>query len=280
MLQMVTNAFQNYYYLRLHNMHRFEPKIMIDQKIGSFRLKTANSNIELKKAFELRYEVFHKEFKGLDQRTGWDIDQYDFLCDHLIIVDEKTNTVAGTFRLNSSDLSNQLYSAREFNISRILAQEGAKIEMGRVCIKQPYRRGIVTSLIWKGIAEYMSRCKAQLLFGCASFQIQTAREAALLHRYFFENRKYAPEYFAPSALAYKMPDFEAWETHFKRTLNSQERHEADNLIPSLCKAYLNMGAFLGGEPAWDEEFKCVDFLTILHREDLNRSLWQWNKTDS
>ncbi len=281
MLQKVTatftEAFQKYYYLRMHKIHQFEPKIIIDQRLGSFRLKTANSIEELKKAFKLRYEVFHSELKGAPQAQGWDIDEYDFISDHIIIVDEKTGTVAATYRLNSSGYSHQFYSTREFNTSRILAHDGVKIELGRACIKKPYRHGLVISLLWKGIAEYMSKSRAQLLFGCASFQIRTAREAALMHRYFFEERKYAPEYFSPPTLAYRMPDFEAWEAHFKRNLTLNERLEAENLIPSLCRTYLKMGAFLGGEPAWDEEFRCLDFLTVLHREDLNRSLWHGYK---
>ena len=276
----LTGAFQDYYYLRLHKIHRFEPKIVINLKVGSFRLKTADTVDELKKAFQLRYEVFHYEFKGSGKATGWDIDEYDFNCDHLIIVDEKTNTLAGTYRLNSSKFSERFYSSKEFNTERILASEGTKIELGRACVKKEYRRGIVISLLWKGIADYMTKNQAQILFGCASFQVKTARQTALLHRYFFEERKYAPEYFSPPTLAFKMPDFEAWEAHYKRALTSQERAEAESLIPSLCKAYLKMGAFLGGEPAWDEDFKCIDFLTILQREDLNRSLWHRYKTDS
>lgn len=278
MLQKVTDAFQEYYYLRVNRIHQFEPKIELNQKVGSFRLKTADSIDELKKAFQLRYDVFHREFKGSTKITGWDIDEYDFLCDHLIIIDEKSNTVAGTYRLNSTKFSDQFYSSREFNTKRIMANEGVKIELGRACIKKEYRRGVVISLLWKGIADYMAKNQAQILFGCASFPVRTPREAALLHRYFFEERKYAPEYFSPPTLAFKMLDFDAWETHYKRTLTSHERLEAESLIPSLFSTYLKMGAFLGGEPAWDEEFTCLDFLTILHREDLNRSLWQRHET--
>ncbi len=280
MFQKVTDAFQEYYYLRLHNIHQFEPKIYLNYKIGSFRIKTADSINELKQSFQLRYEVYYKELKGSKKVAGCDIDQYDFHCDHLLIIDEKSNTVAGTYRLNSSQSCDKSYSAREFNIERIFATAGVKVELGRACIKKEYRRGVVISLLWKGIADYMSKIHAQLLFGCASFQVKTARQAALLHRYFFEERKYAPEYFSPPQLAYKMPDFEAWESHFKRSLTLEERIEAESLIPNICKDYLKLGSFFGGEPAWDEDFNCLDFLTILQREDLNRSLGQRHKTDS
>lgn len=267
-------AFQDYYYLRLHKIHNFQPKIIIDQKVGSFRLKTADQVHELKSAFQLRYEIFHNELKGSKNKTGWDIDEFDFSSDHIVIIDEKSNTVAATFRLNSTQHSNQFYSSREFHIDRILKQGGHKTELGRACIKKEYRKGIIISLLWKGIAEYMSRSNSQILFGCASMQVKTARQAALLHRYFFENNKYTAEYFCPPTLAYKMPDFDAWAAHYKRNLNSEEISESELLIPSLCKTYLKMGAFLGGEPAWDEDFNCLDFISVLQAEDLNRSLWK------
>lgn len=273
MLQKVTGVFQEYYYLRLHRLHAFTPKIKINQKVGSFRLKTADSIEDLKKSFQLRYEVFHQEFKGSEKASGRDIDEYDFNCDHLLIIDEKSDTLVGTCRLNSTSYSENFYSAREFNIGRILSQDGTKIEFGRACIRRQYRRGVSISLLWKGIAEYMQKSKAQILFGCASFQIRTPREAALLHRYFFESSKYTAEYFSPPTLAYKITDFDTWAAHYKRPLNLEEKVEAEMLIPSLCKKYLKMGAYLGGEPAWDEEFLCLDFLTVLHREDLNRTIW-------
>ena len=275
----LTEAFQVYYSLRLHKIHRFEPKTKIEQQVGNFLLKTAETSAELKAAFQLRYDVFYSELKGSPKENKLDIDEFDFHCDHLIIVDEKTGAVVGTYRLRvSSDPLNEFvsvpfYSSREFNISRILTLEGRKLELGRACIRKEYRSGLIISLLWKGISKYMSKNQAQILFGCASFQIKTSREAALIHRYFFEEKKYTPEYHCPPTLAYKMPDFEAWEAHFKRLLTAEERTEAESLVPSLCKAYLKMGAYLGGEPAWDEEFNCIDFLTILNREDLNRSLW-------
>ena len=202
------------------------------------------------------------------------------MCDHLIIQDKKTGRIIGTYRMNCSTYSENFYSAQEFNLNRILNQPGVKIELGRACIHRDYRKGSVISLLWRGIADYMSATQAQLLFGCASIKTQSPREAALLYRYFFEDKRFAPEYFAPPTLAYTLPQLDLWIQNVKGPLTEAERTEAEALIPPLCRAYLKIGAFLGGEPAWDEEFKCIDFLTILHKEDLNRSLWKKYKLDS
>jgi putative hemolysin len=42
------------------------------------------------------------------------------------------------------------------------------------------------------------------------------------------------------------------------------------LIPSLLNTYLAIGAMICGEPAYDREFRCMDYLTILDVETMNQ----------
>lgn len=280
-LDRVSTTLQSIYQLRLNKIHKFRPKVEIQAEVGPFLLKTVTTVEELKAALKLRYQVFHREMIGKGKPHGIDVDEYDFFCDHLIIVEKRTAQIVGTYRLNCSSFSdNNFYSAREFNLNRILEQPGVKLELGRACIHKDYRRGLVISLLWRGIADYMAATNAQILFGCASIKTQNPREAALLYRYFFEEKRFTPEYFAPPTLSYTMPNLDLWIKNFKSPLTETEREEVKALIPPLCRAYLKIGAYLGGEPAWDDEFKCIDFLTILHREDLNRTLWKRYKLDS
>jgi putative hemolysin len=41
------------------------------------------------------------------------------------------------------------------------------------------------------------------------------------------------------------------------------------MTPSLIGAYLQLGAKICGEPAYDPDFKCADFLTLLDIKDLD-----------
>ncbi len=271
---------QTFYQLRLNKIHKFKPKFEIRSEVGPFLLKTVTTVDELKMALRLRYEVFHHEMIGKKKPEGIDVDEYDFMCDHLIITEKRTDRIVGTYRLNCSAHSDQFYSAREFNLTRIMAQPGVKLELGRACIHKDFRRGLVISLLWRGIAEYMAATNAQILFGCASIKTQNPREAALLYHSFAEQQRFTAEYFAPPTLVYTMPGLNLWIKNVTGPLTEAEKLEARALIPPLCRAYLKIGAYLGGEPAWDEEFKCIDFLTILHREDLNRTLWKKYKLES
>jgi putative hemolysin len=42
-------------------------------------------------------------------------------------------------------------------------------------------------------------------------------------------------------------------------------------IPKLLRAYLTIGAKIGGPPALDRQFKTIDFLTVLDLEALPKS---------
>jgi putative hemolysin len=279
-LSRVSSTIQSMYQMRLNKIHKFKPKVEISSEVGPYILKTISTVEEMKEALKLRFEVFHREMIGKTQAVGIDVDEFDFGCDHLIIVNKKTSQIIGTYRLNSTAFSDDFYSAREFNLDRIMSHPGAKLELGRACIHKDFRNGFTIALLWRGIAEYMTATNSQILFGCASIKTQSPREAALLYRYFFEEGRMTPEYFAPPTLPFTMPDLDLWIRYFKGPLTDSEKAEVKALIPPLCRAYMRIGAYVGGEPAWDDEYKCIDFLTILHREDLNSTLWKRYKMDS
>jgi putative hemolysin len=279
-LDRVSTTLSSMYQMRLNRINKFKPKIEVSSEVGPFVVKTASTSEELKEALHLRYQVFHREMIGKTKENGIDVDEYDFLCDHLVIVEKKTNKIVGTYRMNCTDFSNDFYSAREFDLSRIMEQPGIKLELGRACIHKDFRRGVVISLLWRGIADYMAQSHAQLLFGCASIKTENPRQAALIYKYFQAKGRIISEYMAPPTLPYTMPKLDLWINYFQDPMTEAEIKEVEALIPPLCRAYLKIGAYIGGEPAWDAEFKCIDFLTILHREDLNRTLWKRYKLDS
>ena len=279
-LNRVSSALKSMYQMRRNKIYQFRPKVQLELELGPFVIKTVTKVSELKEALSLRYQVFFREMIGVKRALGVDVDEFDALCDHLVILEKRTSRVVGTYRMNCSTYSDQFYSAREFNLKRIMDKAEPKIELGRACIHKDFRKGIVISLLWRGIAEYMAASEGQILFGCASVKTQNPREAALLHRYFFEEHRLSPEFFCPPTLAFSMPHLDLWMQNFKTALTFEQRQEAEALVPPLFRAYLKIGAFVGGEPAWDSEFKCIDFLTILRREDLNKVLWKKYKLNS
>src|SRR6266849_9356128 len=65
-----------------------------------FRVGMAQTLEDVIECQRLRYQVFNCELgEGLDSsaRTGLDRDQFDFICDHLMVHDSATGKLAGTY---------------------------------------------------------------------------------------------------------------------------------------------------------------------------------------
>jgi len=259
--------------LRWNRVHKFKPKIKLFLEVGPYLIKTAESTDELIESFRLRDQVFNQEFRGI-KKQSLDFDKYDYYFDHLIIVHKETQKIIGTYRLNCSSKIKNSYTANEFDLSMLQLQQGPYLELGRACIQQEYRKGSVISILWRGIAEYMKLSDANILYGCSSAKINNPRDAALVHKYLFDHGHLTLEYFCKPTKLFQMKDFETWYTFFKNGLNENQITEAENLIPSLLKSYIKIGAKIACEPAFDKDFDCIDFLTILKKENLANSLAQ------
>ena len=254
--------------LRWNRVYKFRTKIRMHLPFGPYTLKTAETQDELVESFQLRHEVFHREFRGLE-RTGLDVDKYDHHFDHLIIVHNETKKIIGTYRVNCSSFTDLSYTSQEFDLTRLFQTEGPYLELGRACIHKDHRRGAVISLLWRGIAEYMNQSGAKVLFGCSSLKINNPRDAALVYKYLEgQGAMAAEELTAKPTLPYEMPQLENWLEYFAGGLNEHQIAEAEELIPGLLKSYLKLGAKVAGRPAFDAEFDCIDMLTVLRKEDL------------
>ncbi len=257
--------------LRWNRVHDFSPQISLQVEFGPYILKIADSTDELMESFKLRHEVFHVEFQG-SSPGGMDFDKFDRWFDHLIIIHKDSNKIIGTYRLNCTDTLRNSYTALEFNLTEIFKMQGPFLELGRACIRKDHRKGAVISLLWRGIAEYMNLTGAQILFGCSSIKVNNARNAALIYRYLINSGGVTEDALARPTEDFKMKDFSEWISYFKNQLSEAQTIEAEALIPSLLKSYLKLGAKVAGEPAFDQDFDCIDLLTVLKREDLSQAL--------
>ncbi|MBV2167538.1 MAG: GNAT family N-acetyltransferase, partial [Bdellovibrio sp.] len=225
-LERVSLNLQSFYQLRLNRIHKFKAKVELRTEVGPFEIKTVTDAEELKEALALRYDVFHREMLGKKAPHGVDVDEFDFDCDHLIIKEKRSNKVIGTYRLNCSLFTDNFYSAKEFVMSQIFRQPGVKLELGRACIHKDYRRGVLISLLWRGIAEYMAATEAKVLFGCATVKTDDPRDAALLTRYFEEEGRILPEFRTRPSLSFTMPMLNYFLDEVRGPLTETQRAQA------------------------------------------------------
>ncbi len=269
------------------------PKINLRLEKGSYIVKTVSEPWEFQEVIRLRYAVFHREYRKAILPFGWDLDDYDFICDHLIIIQKneasakKEGTVVGTYRMICSTFSESFYSQTEFNLDEFLKLPGVKLELGRACIHPDYRKGSVMNLLWRGVTEYLKQTDARYLFGCSSVKVMDAPEVADISRY-LENKGFVSEEYGIRPL----PNWEvpALDEHLAKAYVNDavseavsavagdgatagvivpEDTKAKELLPPLLEMYLLAGAKVVGRPALDRDFRCVDYLTVLDTTKLS-----------
>ncbi len=243
----------------------FRPKLRFSISIGHFTVKTVDSTQELKKALELRYNIFYKELLNKNKFIRLDVDKFDFIADHIIIIDNKTKIVVGTYRVISSTFSDRFYSQTEFDISGIKLLKATKLEIGRASVHKDYRNGTIITLLWKGISQYAKLTEAKYVFGCASIQTDNIMDITLAYKYLkqFESPITTPlENYRIKNLNKYMKSLGAVDIN----LDSLK-----SFVPSLIHAYLKAGASICGEPAYDKDFRCVDFITLLDANSISAS---------
>lgn len=254
--------------LHRHKISDFKPHITFEFERGDYLVKTAQNGEELEACLRLRFDVFHREGMDVDQEHGVDVDKLDFMCDHLMIIDRRSESkVIGTYRLNCTKFTSEYYSAGEFNLGTLLDGEGVKLELGRACIEKDSRNGVVITLLWRAVAQYLIATESTILFGCASVKTMDLDETARVYKY-LENRGHLDltKGVHPTK-KFLFPNLR--DAIQNLVLTEEEEKKVEENIPPLFKSYLRMNAKVLGEPALDRDFICVDFLTVLKVSDLN-----------
>jgi putative hemolysin len=269
MRQLLTTIKTNYRF-RSHGIHRFGPKFVFKFEAGPYVVKTADQKHELIDCFRLRNEVFNREFRGV-KNLEYDFDEFDSICDHIVILHKESNKIVGTYRLNSSLFSKKFYTLSEFDIKHFRSLPGPVLELGRACIQKEHRRGIVISLLWRGIAEYMKISNSRTLIGCSSIKICDSRGAALVYQYLSDKGHLDSRYCAKPKPKYEMDHFAVWHEYLRDHYSERLETEAESLIPPLLRSYLKLGAKIFAEPAYDQDFNCIDLLTVLERDQLMKT---------
>jgi putative hemolysin len=213
----------------------------------------AHSEREILAAQKLRYRVFAGELgANLPTRTpGVDQDIYDPYCEHLVVRDENSGAVVGTYRVLSPENARQIgsyYSENEFDLTRLQHLRPRMVEIGRSCVHADYRTGTTITLLWAGLAKYMLENRYDYLIGCASISMADGGHAAAsLYNRLGQNM---------SPIEYRVfPRCPLPLAALKNDLPAE--------LPPLIKGYLRAGAYVCGDPAWDPDFNTADLPILM-----------------
>jgi putative hemolysin len=243
-------------------------------RLGSLEVRLATTAKDIRRAQRLRFKVFYEEMaavpNGGSLLTRRDSDDYDAICDHILVLDHKVTPklfrkaqpkVVGTYRLLRQEVADRhfgFYTAGEYAIAPLLeAHPGLRfLELGRSCVLKPYRNKRTVELLWHGVWTYVLHHRIDAMIGCASLEGTNPQDLALplsfLHHY-----ARAPEGWRVRALK---------ERYSEMNLLPQEDvnpKAALQALPPLLKGYLRLGATFGDGAVIDPQFGTTDVLVIL-----------------
>lgn len=247
------------------------PSAEIRAEIGRYRLYLAETSADREAACRLRFQVFNLELgEGLDSSytTGLDTDRFDRVCDHLLVAEMGSGRVVGTYRMQSGLTAARhfgYYSGQEFHLAPYEPLRPGILELGRAAIHREHRTPEVLTLLWRGIAQYAHAWGLRYLLGCSSLNSYDPAEGWRVYRQ-LEPYRVQPEFETAPTAAYLCPEPTAEDDDRGRR---ETQASAQSKVPKLLKTYLAIGARIAAPPAWDREFRTIDFLTLLDLESLS-----------
>ena len=218
---------------------------------------------EVRAAQRLRYQVFAGEM-GARLTTpvpDHDVDLFDDYCEHLLVREQATGAVIGTYRVLTPAQARRVggtYSDTEFDLTRLRALRERMLELGRSCVHADHRHGGVIMALWTALGEFMVRNQLDTMIGCASIPmlhngVVSGDVAASIWRQMREKHMAPIEYQVRPRLPLPVDQLDA------------------NLPvepPALIKGYLRLGTQVLGPPAWDPDFNSADLPMLMRLADL------------
>ncbi|MEV0302811.1 GNAT family N-acetyltransferase [Streptomyces prasinus] len=220
-----------------------------------YTVTLARDEDDVRAAQRLRHDVFAGEMGALlaTPQPGLDIDPFDAHCDHLLVREEVSGQVVGTYRLlppERAAVAGRLYAETEFDLTALDPIRPGLVEVGRSCVHPGHRDGAVIGLIWAGIARYMIDRGHEWLAGCCSVPLADGGALAAATWDRVRGKHLAPE-------EYRVRPLRPWRP------TAAAPAAARTELPALLRGYLRLGARVCGEPAHDADFGVADLYVLL-----------------
>ncbi len=255
------------------------PKVL--GRSGTLEIRLAKNARDVRRAQRLRYQVFYEEMSASpNARCRFlrrDIDAYDGICDHLLVVDtarldirkgrKPRPMVVGTYRLLRQDQAggSGFYTQGEFDIAALVRRHPGKrfLELGRSCVLEAYRTKKTVELLWHGIWAYVRHHRIDVMFGCASLEgvnpAELSERLAFLHHHARASGEWSARAHPFNHVAMDRVSAEALDA--KAALKA---------LPPLIKGYLRVGARFGEGAVVDRQFGTTDVLVVLPVSQIDR----------
>jgi len=237
---------------------------------GDYEVRLANTHPEIEAAQALRYRIFYEEMQAKPtpetMATKRDVDDFDEVCDHLLVLDRRRGdgpeSIVGNYRLMRRAAAAKIgrfYSSAEYDIQKMIDYPAEVLELGRSCIAKDARNTATMQMLWRGIALYAYHYDIQVMFGCASFPGTDPTQHAQAMSYLYHHHLAPPE-IRVRALASRYVKMDMLER------DAYDARKAMARVPPLIKGYLRLGGFVGDGAVIDRQFNTTDVFIIVKTE--------------
>lgn len=247
---------------------RIAPEGVSYGRLGDLDVRLCRRRADIRLAQTLRYDVFYREMaavpSALARHRGRDEDRYDAVCDHLLVFDtaqQKPDQVVGTYRVLRQDIAERrggFYTQGEYDIQPLIAANPQLrfMELGRSCVRQPYRTKRTVELLWHALWGYARQHRIDVMIGCASFTGVDPKAHAMALSFLHHYRLAGPEW-----------RVRAHDQHHQ-SMDLMPKEQIDvkaavKALPPLIKAYLRLGAVIGDGAYIDHQFGTIDVFICL-----------------
>jgi putative hemolysin len=226
---------------------------------GRYRARFAETGADLAAAQRLRYRCFIAGRDAAPRADERDADDYDRLCHHVLVEDERSGRLVCCFRLlplaGGAEISRS-YSAQYYELSALEAFDGPMVEMGRFCVDPDLRDPDILRVAWGAMTRFVDEEGVEMLFGCSSFA-GTDTQAYLDAFAVLRDRHLAPSRWLPQV---KAPDVFRFAGRLRR---KPDARRAMLTMPPLLKTYLVMGGWVSDHAVIDRDLGTLHVFTGL-----------------
>ena len=218
---------------------------------------------EVRQAQRLRYQVFAKEMGArLDTwLPGHDVDLFDDYCEHLLVRDEQSHEVIGTYRVLTPAQALRVgstYSDTEFDLTRLRGLARAHGRAGpQLRAPRPPPWGRHPGPVGRAGGVHDAQPARH------HDRLREHPHAAQRHR----QRPCRGQHLEPGEQTHLAPI--EYQVRPRLPLPVEELDGTlDVEPPALIKGYLRLGAKVLGPPAWDPDFNSADLPMLMRIQDL------------
>ena len=234
---------------------------MLSPVVPNYWTALATDRAEVQACQRLRAEVFRRGWRArlpFRRAAGaLDVDEWDELCDHVLVRDGSTGAVVATCRLLPPERAATLgrgHGDDAFDLTGHAAFRPDLVEAGRACLHPGHGSGAVVAALWSGVAGAVQGGGHRFLGGRVSIPLADGGATAAGTWDVVRARHLAP---AALRVVPRVPfDVDA------------AVRPARPVMPPLLRASLRIGAHVCGPPAHDAALGSADLYVLLRMVDV------------